>query len=182
MLFSCSSGATVRYLEDVVRAISMPSGGTLQFRYATKYIDPQLVKTIERKKSVLIGRDVILTYLDQSDERRNTGLPPKVVPCRHAIISEITMVGTSVTLVYELRHFVFPKNVIDGKISYNEYQKYVGNQSSEDCPLPIAWKEEKVKQRAKGYWFCEVKEPNIEIVEISEATQSWVKWQELTAE
>src|ERR1700722_1787440 len=100
MLFSCSSGATVRYLEDIFRAVSMPAGMQLQFRYAAKFIHPEIVNPLERDKTALNGEQVVLTYLNQSDEQRALNKPPRAVPCRLATIKSVEWLGTSFTFNY----------------------------------------------------------------------------------
>jgi len=156
----------------------------LQFRYATKYIHPNLVENCTQ----LVGKDVVLAYLDQSDERRESGKPPKVIPCRLARVNNIEMIGTTVILYYELRSFVFPKTTrIDEvsrveTISYDDYQESLLRQAVSSRPLPLDWKSEDVPKRAKGYWVCEVDAPNLAFVEITEKPGVWKKWEQLVSE
>ena len=187
MLFACSSGATVRYLEDVVRAISMPAGSHLQFRYATKYIHPDLVRIIESSPGSLVDDEVVLAYLNQSPKQFQTGAAPRVVPCRRAVLRSVDRLGTSVVLVFELRGFPFPKQREVGddgrtRLLYDAYQSALISGGKGTCDLPIAWKKEEAPQRAQGYWLCRVERYELEMIDISPDNELWIKWEQLVRE
>lgn len=102
-MFLClSSGATPRYREDILRAISMPSRSSLQFRYQHRYVASAILG-----KPFPVGSQVLIAYVDQSDPAK----PIQIVPCRFAVLTEAITVGTAVTLSLELREFAFSEDV-----------------------------------------------------------------------
>ena len=106
-MFLClSSGASARYREDVLRALAMPWGSALQFRYLKRYVAPAV---LDGASSIPTQTpDALIAYIDQSEP----GKPPQIVPCRFARITEVTGVGTAVTLLLELREFAFASDLV----------------------------------------------------------------------
>lgn len=88
-LLLLSSGARPRYLEDVVRALALPQGGTIQFRYETKIVSPHVAYLVEEGK--LKGQRCYLTYLDNRDKTKR----PEIVPVREATIVDARKFGSS---------------------------------------------------------------------------------------
>lgn len=81
MLICLSSGATPRYRQDILRALSKPAGSTLRFRYGLDLIPENLKQDID--KTHLKGETVCIAYLDRSDPQR----PPEAVPVRAATVA-----------------------------------------------------------------------------------------------
>lgn len=80
MLLCLSSGATQRYRQDILRALSKPIGSDLRFRYGLSLIPESLKQDIDQTH--LVGEDVCIAYLDRSDPQR----PPNAVPVRAATV------------------------------------------------------------------------------------------------
>jgi hypothetical protein len=140
-MFLClSSGASPRYREDVLRALAQPWGSVLQFRYLQRYLAPGILEKAQaagKKES-----QAIIAYIDLSD----TNKVPEIIPCRFASISEITIVGTAVTLQLELQEFAIATDL--SKFNDELKEKSLGN-------LPV-WQADGDKKRAKGDYWLEV--------------------------
>jgi hypothetical protein len=140
-MFLClSSGASPRYREDVLRALAQPWGSILQFRYLRRYLAPGILekaKAADKKKP-----QALIAYIDLSDTNR----VPEIIPCRFALISEITIVGTAVTLQLELQEFAVAADL--SKFNDELKEKSVGT-------LPL-WQADGDKKRAKGDYWLEV--------------------------
>lgn len=107
MLFCLSSSARIRYLEDVVRALAAPNGADLQFRYDQSLIEPSLLERL--KSGALTRKQVLICYLFSNDKETGTA----IVPCRYGTIAEVTVVGSSVVLLFELGAFAAVANYDD---------------------------------------------------------------------
>lgn len=106
ILFFClSSGDNHRYLEDVIRALAMPAGTELQFRYAEWWLDASTIEKVDA--NTICGEQAIIAYIDQS----HSGITPKIVPCRLAVISHVESVGTTKCVTLKLTKFAFPKEI-----------------------------------------------------------------------
>jgi hypothetical protein len=70
MKFICfSSGAQRQYRDDIIRAMAMPAGCELTFRYRHKYLSRAVQDYLQGGK--VSGTDeVLICYLDQSDRSR----------------------------------------------------------------------------------------------------------------
>jgi hypothetical protein len=79
--FIClSSGASPRYREDITRALALPVGTVLQFRYDKAYLTQAVRIAVEQGTAA--GQPAIIVYIDQSVQ----GQAPSYVPCRYARI------------------------------------------------------------------------------------------------
>jgi hypothetical protein len=137
-MFLClSSGSSPRYREDVLRALSMPWGSVLQFRYDKKWIAPGALSSQEitegRKPAALIA------YIDQSDPAKT----PEIVPCRFASIVEATEHGTTASLQLELSEFAYAEDLTKFNVEL---------QAASAGALP-AWQ---VDKKLKGHYWLEV--------------------------
>lgn len=113
-MFLClSSGATPRYREDVLRALSMPWGSVLQFRYLKRYVAPGILENTKSTNQA-VSR-AIIAHIDQTDPNK----APEIIPCRFASITDVTEVGTAVTLTLQLQEFAFA----DDLAKFNEELK-----------------------------------------------------------
>ncbi len=105
-MFIClSSGATPRYRQDVLRAIAIPRGGTLQFRYAQKYITEDV--KAKMRDGTCRGAKALIAYVDQSDRAHE----PLLIPCRFAAVIKTELHGTTATIEFELGQFAYARDL-----------------------------------------------------------------------
>jgi len=105
-MFVClSSGASPRYRQDILRALGMPHGASLQFRYQSKWIAPSVFGKVKDGK--IINSRALVAYVDQSIP----GQAPELIPCRFASISEASIHGTTVSLVLNLGEIALATNL-----------------------------------------------------------------------
>jgi len=141
-MFLClSSGASSRYREDVLRALAQPWGSVLQFRYLQRYLAPGVLEKVQAAADKKEPQ-ALIAYIDLSD----TTKVPEIIPCRFALISEITVVGTAVTLQLELQEFAVAAD--PSKLNDELRKKSQGT-------LP-AWQTDGDKKRAKGDYCLEL--------------------------
>lgn len=100
MLVLLSSGATRRYRDDIVRALALPAGAELQFRYDRRYIDSELLKEIDT--SELRNERAIILYLWSDKDQLQTGY----VPCRFVTVIGAESVGSSYIVRLRIESFV----------------------------------------------------------------------------
>jgi hypothetical protein len=105
MLLCLSSGARQRYLEDIVRATSMPPGSRLRFRYRTRHVSPDLSEQLA--ENLLGAQDICVSYFDMADPDRE----PEIVPCRKAQLIASKRVGDILILDMELSEFWVAHNL-----------------------------------------------------------------------
>jgi hypothetical protein len=105
MLLCLSSGARKRYLEDILRATSMPSGTHLRFRYAFRHVFSGLSDELE--KNTLVAHEVCIAYFDMADSSRE----PQVIPCRKAKLLASKRIGDILVLNMELGGFWVARDV-----------------------------------------------------------------------
>lgn len=99
-MFLClSSGQSVRYRLDVLRALSMPPGTYLQFRYDLKYVAPGVRAACE--KEFPHQKQALIAYIDQADKSR----APEIVPVRFATVQDGQILGTTISLRLCLEQF-----------------------------------------------------------------------------
>lgn len=158
-MFLClSSGASPRYREDVLRALAQPWGSVLQFRYLQRYLAPGILEKVQaagNKES-----QALIAYIDLSD----TNKVPEIIPCRFALISEITVVGTALTLQLELHEFAVAADL--SKFNDELKKKSLGT-------VPV-WQTDGDKKRAKGdYWLELPAEPTTTVP--SDKLDDWEK-------
>jgi hypothetical protein len=105
--FICfSSGSQRRYRDDIVRAMAMPAGCELNFRYRLKYLSHSVQ---DHLKAGRVGRDdqVLICYLDQSDRAR----PVDFIPVRFARVIEAPIIGDFVVLRMRVQQFAFAADI-----------------------------------------------------------------------
>jgi hypothetical protein len=105
MLLCLSSGYRPRYRHDILRAISMPRGNHLQFRYEKDLVPGGLQTRLA--KNELTGIEVCIAYLDRTD----TGETPEIIPCRLAILVESRVAGDMVLLDLRLGEFWISRDI-----------------------------------------------------------------------
>lgn len=94
-----SSGLLPQYAHDVLRAMAMPRGSHLQFRYKLKRLAEVIKEAIKGQQ--FEKRAAVIAYIDQS---RKDG-PVEIVPLRHASVIAAELHGTTVSLQLELNGF-----------------------------------------------------------------------------
>jgi hypothetical protein len=105
-MFIClSSGARPRYRQDILRAIAMPSGMRLQFRYTNNIVAPKIIDRIHTGS--VKGEKALIAYCDQHDPN----VTPEFIPCRYATIEEAEIHGLTVSLVLSLEDFAYTKDI-----------------------------------------------------------------------
>lgn len=98
-LLCLSSGIRPRYREDVLRAVSMPKGSRLRFRYLAELVPDEL--RTQLSKNVLSGAEVVIAYLARYD----ASVQPTAVPVRGAKLCSSKVAGQMVLLDFELEDF-----------------------------------------------------------------------------
>lgn len=102
----CSSGARPLYLENVVRALALPTGETMKYRYEAVLVSETFRKladtSIPFRSSPVAGDIAYLSYLDN----RKKGSPPKVYPIRDATIESVTVLGSTYVIQMALECFI----------------------------------------------------------------------------
>jgi len=120
--------------------LAQPWGSVLQFRYLKRYL---ALGILERAQAAdKRASQALIAYIDLSDANK----APEIIPCRFASISEITVVGTAVTLQLELQEFAVAADL--SKFNDELKEKLLGS-------LP-AWQADGDKKRAKGDYWLEV--------------------------
>lgn len=100
MFILLSSGAKPRYRQDVLRAIAMPKGMQLPFRYSQDIIEQNILAKIEL--GLVKDQEALICYIDQHEP----SLTPEVIPCRYARITDAQIYGSTVTINLSLGDFV----------------------------------------------------------------------------
>jgi hypothetical protein len=105
-MFIClSSGASPRYLEDILRSLALPAGAVVQFRYDKKRLAQAARMAIDRAQTE--GQPALIAYIDQ----RTQGQPPTYVPCRFATIKKVSEHGTTVGLELLVADYAYSENL-----------------------------------------------------------------------
>lgn len=105
MLLCLSSGAKPRYRQDILRALALPQGAVLRFRYDAGYVAESLKEPLAQNK--LADQAVCLAYLDSSEQ----GKEPEIVPCRVAKLTSSKPVGEFFILELEVGDFSIAKDI-----------------------------------------------------------------------
>ncbi|HET8895268.1 MAG TPA: hypothetical protein VFM96_14340, partial [Gaiellaceae bacterium] len=103
MYVCLSSGHRPRYLRDVARALALPPGMWLYFRYERGWIADEVRDKLdkERTRRTLHGERVLIAYIDQHPSRSAF----EIVPCRFATLVNVSAVGQTASLRLQLEEF-----------------------------------------------------------------------------
>jgi hypothetical protein len=101
MYFWLSSGALPRYREDILRALAMPAGSHLQFRYHLDIVARTIREPLQR--GVPIRGDCLIAAPTFNDAERCS----KIIPCRAAEIVSAQAHGSTYSLIMELGGFSY---------------------------------------------------------------------------
>lgn len=118
MLIAHSSAASTRYKLDILRALILPMGAHLTFRYDKKYLPGQLAEEFE--KNSIRDQKVVISSLFDDSVNQSTAF----IPIRFAEIVETKILGTMCLLVMRLGGFAV---VGDDTLWTNEIQKLASN-------------------------------------------------------
>lgn len=99
MFIFLSSGASPRYRQDILRAIEMPKGARLQFRYDSKWIATNVRDLLANKE--VRGIPSLIAYIDQHDKAKT----PELIPCRFALLVDALSHGSTVSLTLALEEY-----------------------------------------------------------------------------
>lgn len=105
MLLCISSAAMPRYKQDILRALAMPSGARLQFRYNMRWVAQALHD--RTKANSLKGQEACIAYIDQSPGDKIPG----IAPVRAATILSTEVQGDFCVVEFELAGFAFAKDL-----------------------------------------------------------------------
>jgi hypothetical protein len=158
MFIFLSSGASPRYRQDVLRAIAMPKGARLQFRYDFKWI-PAKVRDLLFKEGVK-NTPSLIAYIDQHDKTRT----PELVPCRFAALVDVAPIGSTVSLTLALEEFGYAENLP----GFN-------NEMRSACPTLPTWGPE--GSISGTYWIDIAQEPKTVLRSMTLAT-----WEKIVAQ
>src|SRR5262245_40818630 len=100
MLVLVSSGARPRYRDDIVRALALPSGADLQFRYDRTYVDDLVARRIDG--GGLRNEPGIILYLWSDRDKLET----EFVRCRFVTIANAEFEGSSCIVTLRVGGFV----------------------------------------------------------------------------
>jgi hypothetical protein len=107
MKFVCfSSGSQPRYRDDIIRAMAMPDGAELTFRYRLKYLGNSVQESVKSSR-FKAGDDVLITYVDQSDKTKATVF----IPVRYASLIEVPEIGDFVVLRMRVGKLAYAKDL-----------------------------------------------------------------------
>ncbi len=105
-MFVClSSGASPRYRQDILRALAMPKGTRLQFRYDLRWVAPAILDRLSAGSGN--GTQCLIAYIDQQDKTKI----PELVPCRLAKLSDAQTLGTTVSLGLVLDNLAYAEDL-----------------------------------------------------------------------
>jgi hypothetical protein len=156
MRFICfSSGVQKRYRDDIIRAMAMPRGCELTFRYRLKHLSDAVQGHLKNQR-ISTGDQVLISYLDQSEKSK----PVFFIPVRFATIIEVPTVGDFAVLRMRVEQFAYAPDLD----AFNrDVQKLSG--------VP-AWRTDADAQYAVGSFWIEVAQYPKSVIE-STAVSDW---------
>jgi len=159
MQFICfSSGAQRRYRDDIIRAMAMPSGCELNFRYRLKYLSNSVLENL-RNNRIGTGHEVLICYLDQSDRGKQVFF----IPVRFARILAAPLTGDFVVIRMRVEEFAYAADT-------DAFNKDVHSRSAE---VP-KWPSDTAAKYAIGAFWVEVDEYPKSVVR-SVSIENWQK-------
>ena len=150
-LLMLSSGARPRYLEDIARALALPAGGQIQFRYETEIVANGVLSHLQQYG--LIGHTCYLTYLDN----RTPG-KIEIVPVREARVLEANLRGSSVIIKMEVARYIGAKE----KTAFDKIVDTLKNGTQDQM---VTWKPDHAAHPDNpfnGYWVNFVNSPLVD--------------------
>jgi hypothetical protein len=98
-----SSGLTPQYRLDILRSLALPSGMSIQFRYSKSLVAENLRDDLSGNR--LAGAVVLLAYVDCTEAYKKEGVACPVTPCRYAILTTSSRIGSKFFLTFQLGAF-----------------------------------------------------------------------------
>jgi hypothetical protein len=105
MLLCLSSAAMPRYKQDILRALAMPAGARLQFRYNLRWVAQALHERI--RSNSLKGHEACIAYIDQGQKEKT----PDIAPVRAATIVSTEVQGDFCVVEFEMAGFAFARDL-----------------------------------------------------------------------
>lgn len=99
-LLCLSSGLTVRYRQDILRAIALPHRSHVQFRYSADIVEDGLASDLQN--NAICGAIAMLAHVDCSDSSKVENGLCFVTPCRRAVLVSSRRIGDYFVLVFQL--------------------------------------------------------------------------------
>jgi len=159
MRFICfSSGAQRRYRDDIIRAMAMPAGCELTFRYRLKYLAHAVQQHLQNDR-ITAGDQVLISYLDQSDPAQ----PVFFIPVRFASIIEAAVIGDFAVLRMRVEKLAYAPDL-------DVFNREVQTRSAE---VP-KWSSDAGSKHALGAYWIDVNDYPNSVIE-SAANADWQK-------
>lgn len=99
-LLCLSSGLTIRYRQDILRALALPFQAHVQFRYSKDIVDPSLMSGLQNDQ--LAGSIALLAHVDCAKGAKRADETCFITPCRRAVLISSRKVGDYFVLVFQL--------------------------------------------------------------------------------
>lgn len=171
----CSSGARTLYLENVVRALALPRGESIVYRYEEALVSADFKSAVATStpfaSTVVDGDIAYLCYLDNRDKAK----PPTIYPVREATIRSVSVLGTTYVVQMDLECFV------DWSVEPHLNQA-IFDLAIDQLPHWDPWdKVDPAKNKAAGCWLAKTDAlPDKVLVRYSESRRSHLKAFETT--
>ncbi len=98
-----SSGLTPQYRLDILRCLALPSGMSIQFRYSKSLVAEDLREDMAGNR--LAGSVVLLAHVDCTETHKKEGAVCPVTPCRYAVLTTSSRIGSKFFLTLQLGAF-----------------------------------------------------------------------------
>lgn len=159
-MFIClSSGASRRYRQDILRAIAMPKGSQIQFRYDSKWIAPKILDILSKKNAGSITS--LIAYIDQYDNTKT----PEIIPCRFATLAAAVIHGKTCSLILSLEEFSYAQNL-------DAFNNEIRTASGDTLPT---WQSDGT---IKGHYWFEIGQEPVTVVKSLQLTE----WESIVAQ
>jgi hypothetical protein len=99
-LLCLSSGLTVRYRQDILRALALPFQAHVQFRYSRDIVDASLTDGLQR--DAMAGSVALLAHVDCVESSKRDDGSCFITPCRRAVLTSSRRIGDYYVLVFRL--------------------------------------------------------------------------------
>lgn len=100
-----SSSQRRQYRDDIFRAVAMPPGASLRFRYKWRHLPEPFAEPL--RSNSCRGKHSILAYLEATEVNTRTVL----VPCRAGVLRHSEAIGEYVFLDFELQDFAHAQDL-----------------------------------------------------------------------
>lgn len=133
MYVCLSSGALSRYREDILRALAMPAGSHLQFRYHLDIVARAIREPL--KQGAQIRGKCVIAALTFSDVERCS----KIIPCRAAEIVSAQAHGSTYSLIMELGDFSYADELDSFNQTIRKYLPTLADWDGQQLPHGDLW-------------------------------------------